>query len=104
MRRIGGVVVATVGLTAGALSAAAAADVRHDVSLYGNSRTIGHSAGHSAGHSMLDHANEQQSSRGELVDTGGESRTMLYAGLAFSLCVLGVLAVAAARSRRTLRP
>ncbi|MFD3558831.1 hypothetical protein ACFWVU_04055 [Streptomyces sp. NPDC058686] len=40
----------------------------------------------------------------ELADTGeadeGEPHTLLYAGLAASLCGLGVLAVAAARSRR----
>ncbi|MGW5868716.1 DUF7927 domain-containing protein [Streptomyces sp. NPDC055239] len=37
---------------------------------------------------------------GELADTGSDSGTMLYAGLAISLSVLGALAVAAARSRR----
>ncbi|WP_409058377.1 hypothetical protein [Streptomyces sp. SYP-A7185] len=37
---------------------------------------------------------------GQLADTGSDSDTMLYAGLAISLCALGVLAVAAARSRR----
>ncbi|MFG2501699.1 hypothetical protein ACGFSB_26245 [Streptomyces sp. NPDC048441] len=35
-----------------------------------------------------------------LAETGSDSHTFLYAGLAVSLCVLGTLAVAAARSRR----
>ncbi|WP_237330220.1 hypothetical protein [Streptomyces sp. BA2] len=34
---------------------------------------------------------------------GGESDTMLYAGLAIALCALGALAVAAARSRSGYR-
>ncbi|MEV0528561.1 hypothetical protein AB0I66_34570 [Streptomyces sp. NPDC050439] len=38
--------------------------------------------------------------RGELAKAGSDSDTMLYAGLAISLCALGALAVAAARSRR----
>ncbi|GAA1939539.1 hypothetical protein GCM10009837_77150 [Streptomyces durmitorensis] len=36
----------------------------------------------------------------QLADTGSDSDTMLYAGLAIALCALGALAVAAARSRR----
>ncbi|MFI8874279.1 LAETG motif-containing sortase-dependent surface protein [Streptomyces sp. NPDC055243] len=45
----------------------------------------------------------QQGTRGELADTGSDSDTMLYAGLAIALCTLGALAVAAARSRRDYR-
>ncbi|WP_344520853.1 LAETG motif-containing sortase-dependent surface protein [Streptomyces rectiviolaceus] len=37
---------------------------------------------------------------GQLAETGSNSDTMLYAGLAIALCALGALAVAAARSRR----
>ncbi|WP_367043235.1 hypothetical protein [Streptomyces sp. Je 1-332] len=39
-----------------------------------------------------------------LAETGDESDTMLYAGLAIALCTLGALAVAAARSRRLSPP
>lgn len=49
-----------------------------------------------AGHEDASH----EGPAGELADTGGDSDTMLYAGLAISLFTLGVLAVAAARSRR----
>ncbi|MEV8317203.1 hypothetical protein AB0Q95_23850 [Streptomyces sp. NPDC059900] len=90
---------ATVGLMAGLLGAAAApasaapaAEVRHGASSYANTRTVDRIE--------LTPADEQHSGRGQLADSGSNSDTMLYAGLAISLCVLGALAVAAARSRR----
>lgn len=43
---------------------------------------------------------DQADRPGQLADTGSDSDTMLYAGLAIALCALGALAVAAARSRR----
>ncbi|MGW6058309.1 hypothetical protein [Streptomyces sp. NPDC055189] len=88
---------ATAGLMAAMLGAAAVpavgAEARHEASpSYGNVRTIDRAE--------LGPADEQQSVRGELAKSGSDSDTMLYAGLAISLCVLGALAVAAARSRR----
>ncbi|MFF1694838.1 hypothetical protein ACFVXC_14565 [Streptomyces sp. NPDC058257] len=164
-RRVGAVAMATAGLAAGALSAAAvpaAADVidpfakRYDESLYGDFKTIGNTVmgcpttpadgevsctagairvitvtapGSNCPRSVRGgddpctsavHATRQRvqarpapqhqqgdparpaaaSGPGQLADTGSGSGTMLYAGLAISLSVLGALAVAAARSRR----
>ncbi|MGW7071451.1 hypothetical protein ACWGII_21055 [Streptomyces sp. NPDC054855] len=42
----------------------------------------------------------REGATGQLAKSGSDSDTMLYAGLAISLCALGALAVAAARSRR----
>ncbi|MEV0316944.1 hypothetical protein ACIBKX_32070 [Streptomyces sp. NPDC050658] len=45
-------------------------------------------------------ANRGASASGELAETGGDSDTLLYAGIATALCALGVLAMTAARRKR----
>ncbi|MFH8490771.1 hypothetical protein [Streptomyces longisporoflavus] len=86
---------ATACLTAGMLGAAAippaAADARHDAALIAGSGTV------APDHNRPD---KRETEPGQLAKAGSDSDTMLYAGLAISLCVLGALAVAAARSRR----
>ncbi|MEV6754973.1 hypothetical protein [Streptomyces sp. NPDC051214] len=87
---------ATATLTAGALGASAAADA-------GTGPRISHTEDIARWTQAHPAPPEQQGApvpRGELAKSGSDSDTMLYAGLAISLCALGALAVAAARSRR----
>lgn len=104
--RVGAMAMATAALATGALGAAVApavadADTRPRISHTGTT-------GDTAQRAQARPAPRQQQgervgrhgSPGELAKAGSGSDTMLYAGLAISLCVLGALAVAAARSRR----
>ncbi|MEU6678102.1 hypothetical protein [Streptomyces sp. NPDC046925] len=88
--------VATVGLMAGLLLGGAAVPALATAA----TTTAGTAASAEVRHGATLRADEQQTVRGELAKAGSDSDTMLYAGLAISLCVLGALAVAAARSRR----
>ncbi|MFF1712854.1 hypothetical protein [Streptomyces sp. NPDC058268] len=95
----------TATLVAGALGAATAPAAAE--SPYGDIRATGTMVMEAPVRPVPGHQQAGTVSRGstpgELADTGGESDTMLYAGLAISLFTLGVLAVAAARSRRDQR-
>ncbi|MEU6766749.1 hypothetical protein ABZ916_30150 [Streptomyces sp. NPDC046853] len=96
--------VATVGLMAGLLLGGAAvpalATAATTTAATAASAAATASASAEVRHGATLRADEQQTVRGELAKAGSDSDTMLYAGLAISLCVLGALAVAAARSRR----
>ncbi|MFF1355634.1 hypothetical protein [Streptomyces sp. NPDC058297] len=121
-RTAGALVATATALTALGAAAPASADVsppfakRYEASLYGDFVTIGNTVtdcpkaarrgGDDPCTSVVTPRREQarpvppQESHGpELARTGG-SHTLLHGGLAASLCGLGVLAVAAARSRR----
>ncbi|MGW0907060.1 hypothetical protein [Streptomyces sp. NPDC002853] len=90
---------ATATLAAGALGASAASAATASAA----APTIGHAEDISRWAQARPEPPEQQGApvpRGELAKSGSDSDTMLYAGLAISLCALGALAVAAARSRR----
>ncbi|MEV2254823.1 hypothetical protein AB0I94_30340 [Streptomyces sp. NPDC050147] len=102
-RRVGAVAMVTAALAAGALGASAApaaanADTRPGISHTGD--TAQWAQERPAPRQQRGEAVDRQGSEGELAEAGSESDTMLYAGLAISLCVLGALAVAAVRSRR----
>lgn len=105
---VGAVALATVTLAAGALGAATAPAAAADA---GTGTRVSHTdaierrAG--ARPAPREQPREQQGgpvrregATGQLAKSGSDSDTMLYAGLAISLCALGALAVAAARSRR----
>lgn len=102
--RIGAVALATATLTAGALGAATASAAATDA---GTGPRISHTddiarraQAHPAPREQQGEPVRREGATGELAKSGSDSDTMLYAGLAISLCVLGALAVAAARSRR----
>ncbi|MGW6021614.1 hypothetical protein [Streptomyces sp. NPDC055099] len=84
---------ATATLAAGALGGATASAAAADAG-------AGPRISHTDAVTRQEEPVRREGARGELAKSGSDSDTMLYAGLAISLCALGALAVAAARSRR----
>lgn len=106
--RAGAVALATATLAAGALGAATASAATADA---GTGPGIGHTDDIARRAQAQPAPREQpgepvrrEGAPGQLAKSGSDSDTMLYAGLAISLCTLGALTVAGARSRRDQSP
>lgn len=106
--RVGAVALAAATLAAGALGAATASAAAADAGTGpGISHTYDIARGVQAQPAPPGQQGEpvrREGAPGQLAKSGSDSDMMLYAGLAISLCALGALTVAGARSRRDQSP